>query len=426
MQIELLGARLADPANGIDAVQDIYLADGKVFAIGERPANFQAERSINADGLIAIPGLVELSARLRDPGQEYKANISSESSAAVAGGITTLCVPPDTDPVIDAPAVVELITRRARDFSVVHIQVIGALTHALQSERLAEMYALKMAGCIAVSNAGHTIGNTELMRRAMEYAATFDLTVMTSCEDPWLAKNRHAHGGSIGFTLGLDPIPSAAETIIVARDLLLAEQTGARVHFCRLSTAHSVELIARARDAGLPVTADVAAHQLFLTELDLADFDTYCHVRPPLRTEADRQALRQGIAHGVIDVVTSDHQPHELDAKMNPFIETEPGISGLDTLLVLVLKLADEANIPLLDALATVTSHPAAVARLDCGGLNVGSAADLCVFDPSAEFELSAESIKSRGKNTPFVGHHFTGKVRYTLVDGAVVFENEA
>ena len=424
MRIEITGGRLLDPSSQVDAEQDLFIADGVVASVGARPDGFVADRKLDASGLCVIPGLVELSARLRDPGQEYKANISSESSAAVARGITTLCIPPDTDPVVDAPAVVELITRRARDYGVANIEVIGALTHGLQSERIAEMYALKEAGCIAMSNAGQTIGNTEIMRRAMEYAATFDLTVMTSCEDPWLAKNRHAHGGSISFTLGLNPIPSAAETIIVSRDLLLAEQTGARMHFCKLSSARSVDLIERARADGLEVTADVAAHQLFLTEADLGDFNTYCHVRPPLRTVADRDGLRAGIASGAVDVISADHQPHELDAKMNPFIETEPGISGLDTLLGLTLKLVEETKLPLLSALATVTSNPAEIDRLNCGRLHAGAVADLCVVDINQSFTLSESTMRSRGKNSPFIGQDFKGVVRYTLVGGALAFED--
>ncbi|MEM7406656.1 MAG: dihydroorotase [Pseudomonadota bacterium] len=423
MRIEITGARLIDPATGTDAENDLFLADGRVVAIGRRPDGFTAERRIDARGQWAIPGLVELSARLREPGLEFKADITSESRAAVGAGITTLCVPPDTDPVIDTPAVVDLIVRRARELSLARIEVIGALTAGLGGERLAEMHALKMAGCVAMSNADHTIANAEMMRRAMEYAATFGLTVMTWCEDGSLARGRHAHGGSAGFALGLDPIPPTAETIMVSRDLLLAEQTGAHVHFCRLSTARAVAMIGEARTRGLPVSADVAAHQLFLTDAALNDFDTACHVRPPLRSGSDRSALRDALRDGVLTAMTSDHQPHEADAKMNPFTETESGVSGLDTLLGLTLRWAEEDDVPLTTALAAVTSGPAAVAGLDRGSVAPGCRADVCLVDPEVRWTVSPDTIRSRGKNTPFTGYELQGRVTTTIVGGNVVHE---
>lgn len=425
MRVKVAGARVIDPCEGIDGVQDLYIADGVIAASGVAPDGFAPDHTINASGCIAMPGMVELSARLREPGAEHKATIASESQAAIANGITTLCVPPDTDPIVDTPAVVELIVRRARDVGRAHIEVIGALTHGLESQRLAEMHALQQAGCIAVSNAGRTISNSEIMRRTMEYAATFDLTVMTSCEDPWLSKGRHAHASANAFVAGLDPIPAAAETIIVARDLLLAEMTGARVHFCRLSTRQSVQMLQRAQFDGLPVTADVAAHQLFLTDADLAGFDTFCHVRPPLRSRDDVVALRAGVRDGVLSAITSDHQPHELDAKMNPFTETEPGISGLDTLLPLVLRLATEESLPLTQALATVTSGPAAIAGLKRGTLSAGARADICIFEPTASRTLTPESWWSMGKNSPFMEQTMPGTVRTTLIDGRVLYEGE-
>lgn len=423
MRIEINGARLIDPATGIDAASDLFLADGRVVAVGKRPDGFTAQRRIDARGKWAIPGLVELSARLREPGLEFKADITSESHAAVAAGITTLCIPPDTDPVIDTPAVVDLIVRRARELGLARIEVIGALTAGLGGERLAEMHALKAAGCVAMSNADHTIANAEMMRRAMEYAATFGLTVMTWCEDASLSKGRHAHGGSVGFALGLDPIPPTAETVIVSRDLLLAEQTGAHVHFCRLSTARAVDMVADARSRGLPVTADVAAHHLFLTDSALNDFDTACHVRPPLRSDADRKALRAGLRDGVLSAMTSDHQPHETDAKMNPFTETETGVSGLDTLLGLTFRWAEEDDVPLTTALAAVTSGPASVAALDRGSVAPGCRADVCLVDPDVRWIVGAETLRSRGKNTPFTGQELKGRVTTTIVGGDVVHE---
>ena len=422
MRIKVAGARIVDPRHGVDAVQDLFIADGTILALGDTPDGFEPDEVVEADGYIAVPGLIELSARVREPGHEFKATIASESQAAIANGITTLCVPPDTDPIIDTPAVVELIVRRARDVGLAQIEVIGALTHGLNNERLAEMYALREAGCIAVSNAGRTIRSSEIMRRTMEYAATFGLTVMTSCEDPWLSAGRHAHASASAFVAGLDPIPVAAETIIVSRDLLLAEQTGARVHICRLSTRRSVQMVQRAQFDGLPVTADVAAHQLFLTEADLAGFDTYCHVRPPLRSADDLAALRAGVRDGVLSTITSDHQPHDLDAKMNPFTETEPGISGLDTLLPLVLKLAQEEQLSLSHAVAALTSGPAAVAGLDRGHLGIGAKADVCIFDPEATRNMDANSWWSKGKNSPFLGRDMAGVVRLTMVNGEILY----
>ena len=425
MRIEIVGADVVDPRNDVNGRVDLFIADGEIAAIGHRPDGFTADQRIDGQGLTAVPGFIELSARVREPGQEFKATIESEAYAAVANGITTLCVPPDTNPVIDSPAVVELIEKRAREVNLARIEVIGALTHGLTSERLAEMYALREAGCIAMSNADRTIANSEIMRRALEYATTFDLTVMTQCEDPWLAARRIVHGGANSFNLGLDPIPESAETIIVARDLLLAEQTGARVHFCRLSSARSVDMIRHAKAAGLPVTADVAVHQLYLTEDSLDGFDTRCHVRPPLRRDIDKAALRAGVADGTIDAITSDHQPHDADAKLNPFTETEPGISGLDTLVGLSLNMGQEEDIDVARIVAALSAKPAAIARLDRGHLGVGAVADLCLLQLDAITVFDEEQMHSKGKNNPFRGTALRGQVSHTFVGGTLKYQRE-
>ncbi len=425
MRMLIRGARVVDPANGVDAIADVSIADGRVQSVGKLPDGFDAERALDASGLILIPGIVDLRARLREPGAEHKATIGSESCAAVRGGITTLCCPPDTDPVIDTPAVVELIHQRAAATRLARVEVLGALTRDLDGQNLAEMGALEQAGCLGVSNAMQPVPDTEVMRRAMEYAATFGLTVFVHAEDPWLAKGRLVHDGAVGTRLGLPGIPEIAETIGVARELLLVEQTGTRVHFCHLSTGPAVDMIRDARSHGLPVSADVAVHQLFLTEEDVGSFDANCHVRPPLRSLDDRARLRAGVRAGVLDSICSDHQPHDLDAKLNPFAETEPGISALDSLLALVLGLVDDDELTLPQAVAALTSGPAAALGIDRGTLSVGAAADMCLFDPDEHWVLDDASMLSRGHDTPFKGRALKGRARCTLVDGRVVFESQ-
>lgn len=423
MRMRIDGARVVDPSNGIDAVKDVFIADGRVQGVGRMPDGFEAERTLDASGLTLIPGIVDLRARLREPGAEHKATIASESRAAARGGITTLCCPPDTDPIIDTPAVAELIHQRAAAAGLTRVEVLGALTRELDGLNLAEMGALKEAGCLGVSNALEPVSDTEVMRRAMEYAGTFGLTVFAHAEDPWLAKGRLVHDGPVATRLGLPGIPEIAESIGVARELLLVEQTGTRVHFCHLSTGPAVDMIRDARTHGLPVSADVAIHQLLLTEEDVDSFDSLCHVRPPVRSRDDRDRLRAGVRAGVLGCICSDHQPHEVDAKLNPFPGTEPGISGLDSLLSLVLGLVEERELTLSAAVAALTSGPAEALGIDRGTLSVGAVADVCVFDSEERWVLDDGNILSRGHNTPFRGRNLKGRVRYTLLEGRPVFE---
>jgi len=426
MRLHIRGARVLDPANGVDKVSDVFVADGKVQAMGRAPAGFEAERSIDASGLVMIPGIVDLRARLGEPGAEHKATIASETRAAARAGITTLCCPPDTDPIIDTPAVAELIHQRAAASAMARVEVVGALTRGLNGLNLAEMGALKEAGCLGVANALQPVSDTEVMRRAMEYATTFGLTVFVHAEDPWLAGGRMVHDGPVGTRLGLAGIPEIAETIAVARELLLAEQTGCRVHFCHLSTGPAVDMVRDAQSHGLPVSADVAIHQLFLTEDDVDTFNSDCHVRPPLRSIDDRARLRAGVRAGVLGSICSDHQPHELDAKLNPFPQTEPGISALDSLLALALSLVDDDELTLGQAVAALTCGPAAALGIDRGTLSVGAEADLCLFDPAEQWLLDDTTMLSRGHNTPFKGRPLKGRVRHTLVGGRMVFEPPA
>jgi dihydroorotase len=422
MRIIIRDGRVIDPAAGIDAKLDLFIADKRIIALGDTPDGFAAEREIDAAGRVVCPGLVDLCARLREPGLEHKATIASETAAAAAAGITTLCCPPDTDPVIDTPAVAQLVRRRAQQAGYARLFPLGALTRSLAGEQLSEMAELLEAGCVGVGNVV-PLGNSQIMRRAMEYAATQGLTVFVSAEDPWLHNDGCAHEGAMATRLGLPGIPEAAETAAVARDLALIEQTGVRAHFCRLSTARAVRMIARARYDGLPVTADVAAHQLWLTEEHIGEFDSQCHVLPPLRTEHDRRGLREGLAGSVIGAVCSDHQPHEADAKLAPFGATEPGISGLETLLPLTLRLAREQVLTLPEAIARLTSQPAEILRIDGGTLAAGAPADVCIFDPDAAWTLEPGSLVSRGSNTPFAGWNLHGRVTHTLLGGQVVFE---
>jgi len=419
---QISGGRVIDPAQGVDSVTDLFVAEGRIIALGTAPDGFAPDRVLDVPGQVVCPGLIDLSASLREPGQEHKASIASEAAAAAASGITTLCCPPDTDPVIDTPAVVDLVSHRASAVGLTRVHPLGALTQGLGGERLTEMAALKAAGCAGVTNLLHPIRDTQLLRHAMAYAATFDLTVFLHPDEPWLRATGCIHEGEVSARLGLTGIPEVAETIAVARDLALIEHTGVRAHFCRLSTAAAVRLVAAAQATGLPVTADTCAHQLHLTELDASDFDSLCHVLPPLRTQRDRDALRSAVADSVLGVICSDHQPHEAEAKLAPLPETEPGISALETLLPLTLRLVDDGVLDLPSALARLTAGPAAVLGSAAGTLVPGQLADICIFDPDRPWQLDPATLRSRGRNTPFAGWEFAQRVTHTLLGGQLVF----
>ncbi len=425
MNISILNGRLIDPANGIDDTLDLHIQGQQILAVGAAPAGFEAQETIDASGCIVCPGLVDIAASLRDPGPG-RIDLASETAAAARGGITTLVCTPDTQPVIDTPAVIELIHRTARKLRRTRVLIAAALTQGLDGQQLANMAALARAGAVALSNARRPLANTLVERRALEYAATFGLTVILRPEDPHLRAGGCAHEGAVATRLGLPGIPSCAETVAVARDLALAEHTGARVHFHALSTAGAASQLREAQAAKLPVSADVAAHQLHLTEMDIEGFDADCHVSPPLRTLADREALRQAVADGTIAAICSDHQPHELDAKEAPFPETAPGISGLETLLALTLRLVDEGVLPLTEAIARVTCGPADLLGLPHGRLGAGSPADVCIFEPDTPWTLHRSALCSEGRNTPFDGWEFEGQVTHTLFNGRVVYRRDA
>jgi len=423
MRLKISKGRIIDPANNIDQTGDLFIDAGLIVGIGKAPKGFKAEQEIDATDKIVCPGLVDLCARLREPGEEHKATIASETNAAAASGITSICCPPDTVPVIDTPAVAELIFQRSSINKKSKVFPLGALTHGLKGETLAEMDALKSAGCIGVSNAYAPIVDTEVLRRALEYAATCEIKVHLYCEDDYLRNNGVAHEGPVSTRLGLPAIPETAETIAVSRALLLVEQTGARVHFCRISTARSIDLLADAKARGLDVTADVGIAHLHLTDMDISSFNTDCYVLPPLRSQRDKEGLRAGLANGTITAICSDHQPHESDAKSAPFSMTEPGASTIEMLLPLTLQLVRDKNLTLQQAIAALTSAPAKIAGFDTGNLSIGARADICIFDPESSWTVERDALLSAGKNTPFVSWEMTGKVTHTLVDGNIIYQ---
>ena len=422
-KVHIKSGRVIDPKNRVDAKQDVFIADGKIAALGKAPAGFRAERTIAADALVVCPGLIDLSARLREPGFEYKATLASEMQAAVAGGVTSLACPPDTDPPLDEPGLVEMLKYRAQSLNLAHVYPLGALTWKLGGERLTEMAVLRDAGCVAFSHADTPLPDTQMLWHALQYAATFGIAVWLRPQDGFLARGGVAHDGEVATRLGLPGIPAFAETIALATILQLVRATRTRVHLCRLSTAEGVAMLRAAKKEGLPVSCDASAHHAHLSEIDLGYFDSHCNVVPPFRSLRDRDALRAGLADGTIDALCSDHAPVDEDAKQLPFAESEPGVTGLELLLPLSLKWAEEMRVALPEALATVTSKPAAILGVPAGHIAAGSDADVCVFDPSAQVKITADSLKSQGKNTPFIGYELPGRVRYTLVGGQLVYE---
>lgn len=405
-------ARLLDPAAGTDAQGCLGICDGVIDYRGARaPKAADSYREvIDAKGLWLMPGITDLCARLREPGATQKGTMRSEAGAALAAGITAVCIPPDTKPVIDNASVVNRVNRIAKAAAGAYVYMLGALTKGLEGEALAEISALKAAGCIGVGNGLAAVANPLIARRALEYAASLGMTVHVVPLDAALANRGCAHEGAIATRLGLPPIPVAAEAVAMRQWISLVEDTGARVHFGRLSSARGVELLASARRRGLPVTADVAAHQLFLTDADLEGFNAMAHVIPPLRTAADRDALRAAVHDGIIDAICSDHQPHEADAKINPFALTEPGISAVETLLPLCLTLVHERVLTPLQMAERLSLGPAQVLGLDRAALAQGHRANLCLVDPEVRWTLTTTDLRSMGRNTPFIGHAFQGR----------------
>lgn len=423
MKIRISNGRIIDPAHHTDAVCDLFIADGRIIAQGEAPDGFQSDRIIDATGLVVCPGLIDLAARLREPGFEYRATLESEMNAAMAGGITSLAIPPDTDPVLDEPGLVEMLCHRAKKLNRAHVYPVGALTLGLKGERLSEMAELVESGCVAFSQANVPIVDNMVLMRAMQYAATFDFRVWLQPIAPFLSRGGYAHDGEIASRLGLPGIPVAAETVALFTYIQLARITGARLHITRLSSAEGLSLIEQARNDGMDITCDVSINHLHLSDMDIGYFNANCHLIPPLRSQRDRDALRDGLTTGRINALCSDHTPVDDDGKLAPFSESEPGATGMELLLPLTLKWANDAKVPLIDALARVTSDAARIVGITKGGhIAPGARADLCVFDPHAWRRITRDMLISQGKNTPFIGLELPGQVRYTLVEGEVMF----
>jgi dihydroorotase len=418
MRLLIKGGRVVDPASGRDALGDVFVADGRIAQPAGTP-----DRTIDARGLVVAPGFIDLAARLREPGYEHKATLESEMDAAVAGGVTSLACPPDTDPPLDEPGLVDMLRRRAKALSRARVYPVGALTVKLEGKRLTEMAELAEAGCVAFSQANAPVADTQVLWRALQYAATFGLPVWLRAEDAWLAKGGVAHDGEVATRLGLPGIPAFAETIALALLFELVRATGARAHVCRISSAAGVAMLRRAKHDGLPLTCDVGIHHLHLSDMDLGYFDSHCRIEPPLRSQRDREALAAALADGTIDCAVSDHTPVDEDQKLLPFAEAEPGATGLELLLPLALKWGMEKKLTLAQTLARITSEPARILGVQSGRIEPGAPADLALFDPQAAWRVTPAALRSQGKNTPFLGLELVGRVRTTLVAGNVVFQ---
>jgi dihydroorotase len=424
MKLHIKNGRLVDPANGIDAVNDLFIVDGKVAAVGSAPPGFAADSTIDASGLVVAPGLVDLSARLREPGYEYKATLESEMQAAVQGGVTSLICPPDTDPVLDEPGLVEMLKYRARGLNLANVHPLGALTMGLKGESLTEMAELTEAGCIGFSQAEEPIADTNVLLRALQYAKTFGYTVWLRPQDAHIGRGGIAHSGPLASRLGLSGVPVMTETIALHTIFELMRATGARVHLCRMSSAAGLELVRAAKKEGLPVSCDVGAHHIHMTDADIGFFDSNARMTPPFRSQRDRDAIRAALLDGTIDAICSDHTPVDDDEKLLPFGEASPGATGLELLLSLALKWADEvAGASLPQALARITCDPARIAGLAAGQLAPGAAADVMLFDPAARWTVSASALASQGKHTPFIGYELAGQVKATIVAGHLAFQ---
>ncbi len=429
MKLLIKGGRVIDPASNRDEIADVAIAAGRIIAIGEAPADFAPNRTIEAAGCIVAPGLLDLAVRLREPGHEHEGMLESEMAAAAAGGVTSLVCPPDTDPVLDEPGLVEMLKFRAEKLHQARVFPLGALTRNLQGEVLTEMVELTESGCVAFSQADVALANTQVLQRALQYASTFGYAVWLRPNDYYLGQGVAA-SGALATRMGLSGVPVAAETVAMHTLFELMRATGARVHLCRLSSAAGVALVRQAKDEGLPLTCDVSINSLHLTDTDIGYFDSRMRLNPPLRQQADRDALREGLADGTIDALVSDHNPVDEDAKALPFAESEPGATGVELLLSLALKWGQESGVGLTRALAVLTSEPARVLgpalgtlQMSVGQLVVGGMADVCVFDPMAEWTVKPEALRSQGKHTPFSGYEVPGRVRCTIAGGQLAFQ---
>jgi dihydroorotase len=438
MKILIQGGRLIDPASQTDTVADIAIAAGRVIGIGKLPADFHPNRTIDASGCLVLPGLVDLCMRLREPGQEHAGMLESEMAAAVAGGVTSLVCPPDTDPVLDEPGLVGMLKTRAEKLHQARVFPLGALTRGLKGEVLTEMVALTESGCVGFGQADVPILNTQVLQRTLQYAATFGYSVWLRPQDFWLGQGVVA-SGPLATRMGLSGVPAAAEVLAlhtlfellrgVHKPGALPGQT-VHLHLCRLSTAAGLELVRQAKAEGFPVTCDVSVHNLHLTDTDIGYYDTRLRLQPPVRQQRDRTALRAALADGTVDALVSDHHPVGADAKTLPFAEAEPGASAVELLLGLAFKWAEQDRIPIERVVAAITQGPAAVLGRNLGTLQAsigrvvaGGMADLCVVDPGQPWRVSPDRLRSQGRHTPFEGHELPVAVKTTLVNGQVAFD---
>jgi len=431
MKILIQNGRIVDPASGRDEPGDVAIAAGRIVALGTVSPDFHPNRTLDASGLVVAPGLVDLAARLREPGHEHEGMLESEMAAAVAGGVTSLVCPPDTDPVLDEPGLVEMLKFRARNLNLAHLYPLGALTRNLGGDTLTEMAELTEAGCVGFSQAESACRDTLVLHRALQYAATFGYTVWLRANDAWLG-NGVAAKGPLATRLGLSGVPVIAETIALNTIFELVRDTGARVHLCRLSSAAGIELVRRAKAEKLPISCDVSVNHLHLIDVDIGYFNAAMRLTPPLRQQRDRDAIRAALGDGTIDALVSDHTPVDADAKNLPFAEAEPGATGLELLLGLALKWGEESGATLPATLATITQRPVAVLGAALGSLGAsagrlveGGVADLCLFDPASRWTVQPQALRSQGKHTPFSGYELPGRVRATLVAGQLAYEAE-
>ena len=433
MKLLIKNGRVMDPASGLDVVGDVAIAAGRIVGLNRVADDFTPDKVIDAAGCIVAPGLIDLQVRLREPGHEHEGMLESELAAAVAGGVTSLVCPPDTDPVLDEPGLVEMLRFRSEKLHQSRVFPLGALTRALQGEALTEMVQLTESGCVGFSQAEVPMINTLVLQRAMQYAATFGYTVWLRPQEMHLGKGVAA-SGPLATRLGLSGVPVIAETIALHTIFELMRATGVRVHLCRISSAAGVALVARAKADGLAVTCDVSINSLLLTDVDIGYFDSRMRLNPPLRQQRDRDALKGGLADGTIDALVSDHTPVDADAKTLPFAEAEPGATGIELLLGLACKWAAESALPpdvsLMRAIAVLTSEPARVLGASLGALAtsagrlvLGGVADVCVFDMHADWTVTPSALRSQGKHTPFSGYQLPARARWTLVDGRIAFE---
>ena len=445
MQLLIKNGHVIDPANGIDGKHDIFIDDGRILALcepGQTPVGVDATsalRVLDANGCLVMPGLVDLSVRLREPGYEYKATLESELMAAMHGGVTSLVCSPDTDPTLDEPGLVEMLKHRAKILNQAHVYPLGALTVGLKGEALTEMAELTESGCIGFSQAEQPVADTHVLLGALQYAKTFGYTVWLRPQDPYLGRTGVAHSGPLASRLGLSGVPVMAETIALHTIFELMRATGGRVHLCRLSSAAGVEMVRVAKQEGLHVSCDVGVHHIHLTDNDIGFFDSNARLLPVLRSQRDRDAIRAGLQDGTIDAICSDHTPVDHDEKLLPFAQASVGATGLELLLALTWKWAQEcgkdsatpttkgssgpAGLFAVRAVSKITQAPARVAGLPAGTLGVGNVADVCVFDPLQSWMVDAGNLASQGKHTPFLGYELTGRVQATVVSGQVRFE---